>query len=110
MPVASSLLPLTILPHSVYPSFVLCISNCSPLFQRLSPVASTKMLQLFLAFSAPTFILAEEGNPRLVYYLYVALIFIMAKSLNADMYRIGSRLSTTSSTISLLTTRISSTP
>ena len=56
---------------AIYPSFVLLISNSSPYVKGVSVVAATKLLQLFLAFSAPAFILAEEGNPRLVYYLRV---------------------------------------
>jgi hypothetical protein len=54
---------------ALYPSFILLISNSAPYIKGMSVVASTKLLQLFLAFSAPAFILAEEGNPRLVYYL-----------------------------------------
>lgn len=37
--------------------------------KALSVTASTKFVQFFLAFSAPAFLLAEDGNPRLVYYL-----------------------------------------
>lgn len=57
---------------AVCPSFILLISNCSSYIKGLSLVTSTKLLQLFLAFSAPAFILAEEGNPRLVYYLFAS--------------------------------------
>jgi len=54
---------------SLYPSFVLAIANVSPHLKALGPVASTKLTQLFLAFAAPGFLLMEEGNPRLVFYL-----------------------------------------
>lgn len=52
---------------ALYPAFVLTIANASPYFKNLSVVSSTRLLQLFLAFSAPQFLLMEEGNPRLVY-------------------------------------------
>lgn len=54
---------------SLYPALVLTIANISPHVKNLSVAASTKLIQLFLAFSAPSFLLMEEGNPRLVYYL-----------------------------------------
>lgn len=52
---------------SLYPAFVLAIANTSVYLKRLSVVSSTRLLQLFLAFSAPSFLLMEEGNPRLVF-------------------------------------------
>ncbi|KAK4049719.1 hypothetical protein OIV83_003994 [Microbotryomycetes sp. JL201] len=54
---------------SLYPSFILTIDNCSPCFKNLSQVSATRLVQLFLALSSPDFLLMEEGNPRLVYYL-----------------------------------------
>ncbi|SCV67363.1 BQ2448_6009 [Microbotryum intermedium] len=56
----------------LYPTLVLSITNASPHFKQLSTVSSTRLTQLFLAFSAPNFLLMEEGNPRLVYYLLEA--------------------------------------
>ncbi|SCZ96541.1 BZ3500_MvSof-1268-A1-R1_Chr8-2g10280 [Microbotryum saponariae] len=56
----------------LYPTLVLSITNASPHFKQLSTFASTRLTQLFLAFSAPNFLLMEEGNPRLVYYLLEA--------------------------------------
>lgn len=55
---------------SLYPAFILTIANCSTYFKNLSVVSSTRLLQLFLAFSAPSFLLMEEGNPRLVFCKY----------------------------------------
>lgn len=57
---------------SLYPPFVLAITNLSPHLKALGPVASTKLVQIFLATSAPGFLLMEEGNPRLVFYLLEA--------------------------------------
>lgn len=56
---------------ALYPSFVLTIDNISPHLKHLSAVASTRLTKLFLAFSAPGFLLMEEGNPRLVYCEFV---------------------------------------
>lgn len=43
-----------------------------------------KLLQLFKAFSSPGFILADEGHPRLVYYLLVEIVLPdwLARSIN----------------------------
>ncbi|ORY88647.1 high-temperature-induced dauer-formation protein-domain-containing protein [Leucosporidium creatinivorum] len=54
---------------ALYPAYVLTIDNISPLIKHLSAVASTRLTKLFLAFAAPGFLLMEEGNPRLIYYL-----------------------------------------
>ncbi|KAM0787084.1 hypothetical protein ACM66B_006342 [Microbotryomycetes sp. NB124-2] len=54
---------------SLYSSFILTIDNCSACFNNLSQVSATRLVQLFLALSSPDFLLMEEGNPRLVYYL-----------------------------------------
>lgn len=52
---------------TMYPAFVLTIDNVSPWCKGLSQVSATRLVQLFLALSAPSFLLMEEGNPRLVY-------------------------------------------
>ena len=52
---------------AMYPAFVLTIDNISPYAKGLSQVSATRLVQLFLAFSAPSFLLMEEGNPRLVF-------------------------------------------
>ncbi|KAK4700481.1 hypothetical protein P7C70_g5768, partial [Phenoliferia sp. Uapishka_3] len=54
---------------SLYPAFVLAIANTSPYLKELSALASGRLNSLFLAFSAPSFLLMEEGNPRLAFYL-----------------------------------------
>ncbi|KAI5477870.1 hypothetical protein MNV49_005855 [Pseudohyphozyma bogoriensis] len=54
---------------TLYPAFVLSIGNISTQFTSLSVVSSTRLTQLFLAFSPPSFLLMEEGNPRLVFYM-----------------------------------------
>ncbi|MBW0499504.1 hypothetical protein O181_039219 [Austropuccinia psidii MF-1] len=52
-----------------YLPLVLTIANLSPYLKDLSSLASTRLSQLFLFFSSPSFLLREEGNVRLLYYL-----------------------------------------
>ncbi|CAJ0753766.1 6874_t:CDS:10 [Entrophospora sp. SA101] len=58
--------------HSLYPAFILTITNVSPYLKNLSVVSSTKLVQLFSSFTAPGFLLSEEGNHRLVEYMLEA--------------------------------------
>ncbi|CCA69579.1 hypothetical protein PIIN_03518 [Serendipita indica DSM 11827] len=64
---------------SAYPALVISIANCAPCFKNLSTNASNKLVQLITAFSDPRMLLAEEGNPRLVYF--------MLDALNSVLYR-----------------------
>ncbi|GAA5936971.1 uncharacterized protein JCM15063_000114 [Sporobolomyces koalae] len=54
---------------TLYPSIVLSIDNLSPYIVELGNEASTRLVRIWLAFSAPSWVLMEEGNPRLLYYL-----------------------------------------
>ncbi|CAI2180637.1 19593_t:CDS:10 [Funneliformis geosporum] len=58
--------------HSLYHAYVLTITNVSPYLKNLSVVSSTKLVHLFSQFTSSTFLLAEEGNHRLVEYLLEA--------------------------------------
>jgi hypothetical protein len=55
---------------SLYPALVIALSNCAPYFKNLSVSASTRLVQLFTAFSNATFLLSDEGNPRLLFFMY----------------------------------------
>ncbi|CAO3613816.1 unnamed protein product [Cunninghamella echinulata] len=57
---------------TLYPTFVLTITNASPYFKNLSLAASNKLITLFGSFSAPGFLLADENNPSLVKYILEA--------------------------------------
>ncbi|KAF0344411.1 ubp5 interacting protein ftp10 [Gigaspora margarita] len=59
--------------HPLYPAFVLAITNVSPYLKNLSVASSVKLVQLFSSFSSPMFLLADEGNHRLVGYMLEAL-------------------------------------
>ncbi|CAG8593787.1 3735_t:CDS:10 [Funneliformis mosseae] len=58
--------------HSLYPAYVLTITNVSPYLKNLSVVSSTKLVHLFSQFTSPGFLLAEEGNHRLAEYMLEA--------------------------------------
>ncbi|RXK36807.1 hypothetical protein M231_05891 [Tremella mesenterica] len=55
--------------NPLFPALTISISNVAPFLTRIGVQASTRLMQLFKAFSAPNFLLADEGHPRLVYYL-----------------------------------------
>lgn len=58
--------------HSLYPAYILTITNVSPYLKNLSVVSSTKLVHLFSQFTSPGFLLAEEGNHRLVEHMLEA--------------------------------------
>jgi hypothetical protein len=57
--------------NPLFPALTISIANIAPHLQNIGVQASTRLMQLFKAFSAPNFLLADEGHPRLVYYLCV---------------------------------------
>ncbi|CAG8640195.1 11015_t:CDS:10 [Rhizophagus irregularis] len=58
--------------HSLYPAYILTITNVSPYLKNLSVVSSTKLVHLFSQFTSPGFLLSEEGNHRLVEHMLEA--------------------------------------
>lgn len=54
---------------SLYQSLVLILVNCAPYLKQLNVLAATRLVQLFLALSTPTFLLADENNPRLTIHM-----------------------------------------
>jgi len=56
--------------NSLYPALVIALSNCAPYFKNLSVSSSTRLVQLITAFSNATFLLSDEGNPRLLFFMY----------------------------------------
>ncbi|KAI0050002.1 hypothetical protein FA95DRAFT_1537035 [Auriscalpium vulgare] len=55
--------------NSMYPALIIALSNSAPYFKNLSLNSSTRLLQLFKAFSNPTFLLSDEGHPRLLFFM-----------------------------------------
>jgi len=55
--------------NSLYPALIIALSNSAPYFKHLSVTTSTRLLQLFKSFSNPLFLLADEGHPRLLFFM-----------------------------------------
>lgn len=56
--------------NSLYPALIIALSNSAPYFKNLSVTSSTRLNQLFTAFSNPSFLLADEGHPRLLFFMW----------------------------------------
>ncbi|GAA5856451.1 hypothetical protein JCM8547_008750 [Rhodosporidiobolus lusitaniae] len=69
---------------ALYPPLLLTLSNLSPYIRELSSDASTRLVRVWLAFSAPSWVLMEEGNPRLVYYLLETFDHILLSNLDSN--------------------------
>lgn len=61
---------------SLYPALIIALSNCAPYLKNLSVSASTRLVQLVTAFSTSTFLLSDEGNPRLLFFMYGGIIYV----------------------------------
>ncbi|TYJ53769.1 hypothetical protein B9479_005609 [Cryptococcus floricola] len=55
--------------NQLFPALTISVANVAPLVEGLGVQAAGRLMGLFKAFSAPNFLLADEGHPRLVYYL-----------------------------------------
>ncbi|KAL8731823.1 MAG: hypothetical protein Q9181_004155 [Wetmoreana brouardii] len=51
---------------AIYPALLATINNVAAYLQNLSPRSSTKLIQLFVSMSAPSFLLANESNYALM--------------------------------------------
>ncbi|GAA95284.1 uncharacterized protein L969DRAFT_92457 [Mixia osmundae IAM 14324] len=58
--------------NTLYSTYAIILANTSPYWKATSVLASQRLLQLFMAMSAPSFLLAEEGNPGTCLYLLEA--------------------------------------
>ncbi|KAI0637201.1 high-temperature-induced dauer-formation protein-domain-containing protein [Trametes polyzona] len=58
--------------NSLYPALIIALSNSAPYFKNLSVTSSARLLQLFNAFSNPSFLLSDEGHPRLLFFILEA--------------------------------------
>ncbi|KAI0747903.1 high-temperature-induced dauer-formation protein-domain-containing protein [Daedaleopsis nitida] len=55
--------------NSLYPALIIALSNSAPYLKNLSVTSSARLLQLFTAFSNPSFLLSDEGHPRLLFFM-----------------------------------------
>jgi hypothetical protein len=54
---------------AMYPALVIALSNSAPYFKSLNVNSATRLLQLLGSFASPTFLLADEGHPRLLFFM-----------------------------------------
>ncbi len=55
--------------NSMYPALIIALSNSAPYFKCLNVNSATRLLQLFNSFATPKFLLADEGHPRLLFFM-----------------------------------------
>jgi len=58
--------------NSLYPALIITLANAAPYFKSLNVTSSTRLIQLFTSFSSPLFLLADEGHPRLLFFMRVS--------------------------------------
>lgn len=54
---------------SLYAPLVISLGNTAPFWRNLSILSSNRLVALLSSFTASSFLLADDGNPRLVFYL-----------------------------------------
>jgi hypothetical protein len=72
--------------NAIYPAFILTIDNISPYMKNPTIKTSTRLIQLFLAISNPGFLLSDEANPRLVFYLLEAFNNVIQFQLRGKVF------------------------
>lgn len=70
--------------NTLFPALTISIANAAPHLRNLGVQASTRLMQLFKAFSAPNFLLADDSHPRLVYYLLETFNAVIYHQLNEN--------------------------
>ncbi|KAI8998843.1 high-temperature-induced dauer-formation protein-domain-containing protein [Trametes punicea] len=70
--------------NSLYPALVIALSNSAPYFKNLSVTSSARLLQLFNAFSNPSFLLSDEGHPRLLFFMLEAFNGVLLHNLQEN--------------------------
>ncbi|KAH9842911.1 high-temperature-induced dauer-formation protein-domain-containing protein [Rhodofomes roseus] len=68
--------------NSLYPALIIALSNSAPYFKNLSVTASTRLIQLFTAFSNPSFLLADGGHPRLLFFMLETFNSVLLRNLS----------------------------
>ncbi|KAH6918882.1 high-temperature-induced dauer-formation protein-domain-containing protein [Coprinopsis sp. MPI-PUGE-AT-0042] len=69
---------------TLYPALIISISNAAPYFKKLSVTASGRLTQLFTSFANPSFLLADEGHPRLLFFMLEAFNSVIQYHLNEN--------------------------
>ncbi|KAK0503006.1 high-temperature-induced dauer-formation protein-domain-containing protein [Armillaria luteobubalina] len=63
--------------NSLYPALIITLSNLAPYFKNLSVTSSARLIQLFTSFSNPLFLLADEGHPRLLFFMLEVFNYVI---------------------------------
>jgi len=71
--------------NSLYPAFIISLSNLGPYYRNISVNSATKLLQLLQGFSNPAFLLSDEGHPRLLYFLLEVFNSIIYHNLDENV-------------------------
>ncbi|KAI0303392.1 high-temperature-induced dauer-formation protein-domain-containing protein [Multifurca ochricompacta] len=64
---------------SMYPALIIALSNSAPYYKNLNVNSATRLLQLFSSFANPAFLLADEGHPRLLFFMVEVFNSIIAR-------------------------------
>ncbi|KAI0684267.1 high-temperature-induced dauer-formation protein-domain-containing protein [Cytidiella melzeri] len=67
--------------NSLYPALVIALSNAAPFFKNLSINSSARLMQLFTAFANPSFLLSDEGHPRLLFFMLEVFNGMLSRNL-----------------------------
>ncbi|KAJ8481660.1 hypothetical protein ONZ45_g15231 [Pleurotus djamor] len=68
--------------NSLYPSLIIALSNSAPYFKGLNVTSSARLVQLVSSFANPLFLLADEGHPRLLFFMLEVLNSIILHHLS----------------------------
>ncbi|GBE82466.1 hypothetical protein SCP_0408500 [Sparassis crispa] len=69
---------------SLYPALIIALSNSAPYFKNLSVTSSTRLIQLFTAFAHPSFLLSDEGHPRLLFFMLETFNAVLLRNLSEN--------------------------
>ena len=70
---------------SLYAPLVICLSNTALAWRSLSITASTRIIHLLRSFSQPSFLLSDEGHPRLLFYILETINAVLTFGYNANV-------------------------
>jgi hypothetical protein len=70
--------------ESIYPALLAIVNNIAPYVQDLQRATCTKLLDLFISFSSPTFLLANDSNHTLLLSLLEAMCAILDHQYHAN--------------------------
>ena len=68
------------------------INNVAPYLEQLSPTASTKLTQLFVSMSSPSFLLANETNHDLLRAILEIITAIVEHQPESILHPVGSSM------------------